>query len=112
MDAAHQTAALAVQVGVDFLFKSGLVQVTAADGYAESDGLLFGLAGDVLVDGDGGVDASAFAEEGADGPTGSFWCDEDDVDVCRYVDFCKVLENGREAVGEVEGLLIITQLYV
>jgi hypothetical protein len=54
-DAAHQHATLAVEVRVNLLLKGGLVEVARADGDTDGDGLLLGLAGDVLVDGDRGL---------------------------------------------------------
>lgn len=108
MDAAHQAPALAVQVRVDFLFEGGLVQIAAADGDAEGDGFLLGFAGDVLEDGDGGVNAAALAEEGADGAAGALGGDEDYVDIGGDFDFGEILEDGGEAVGEVEGLFLIS----
>lgn len=101
VDAAHEAAALAVQVGVDFLLEGGLVHVARADGDAERDSLFFGFARHVLEDGDGAVDAAALAEEGTNGAAGSFGCDEDDVDVGGDFDLGLVLEDGGEAVGEV-----------
>ena len=70
----------------------------------ERDSLLLGLAGDVLEDGDGGVDATALLEEGADSAAGALRGDEDDVNVGGDLDLGEVLEDGREAVGEVESL--------
>ncbi len=87
MDAAHQTTALAVEVRVDFFLEGGLVEIAGADGDAESDGFFQGFASHVLENGEGGVDSSAFAEEGADGAAGAFRGDEDDIDVGRDVDF-------------------------
>jgi hypothetical protein len=104
VDTAHQAAALAVQVGVDLLLEGGLVEVAGADGDTESDSLLLGLAGDVLEDSNGRVDTAALTEEGADGAAGALGGDEDDVDVGGDLDLGEVLEDGREAVGEVEGL--------
>ena len=104
MDAAHQAATLAVEVGEDFLFECGLVEVTGSDGDAEGNGFLFGFAGDILEYSDGGVDAAAFAEEGADGSTRALGGDEDDVDVCGDVDLGEVFKDGGEAVGEVQCL--------
>jgi hypothetical protein len=66
VDTTHQAAALTVEIGEDFFFESGLVEVATADGDTESNGFLFGFACYVLVDGDGGVDAAALTEEGAD----------------------------------------------
>lgn len=108
VDAAHQAAALAVEVGVDLLLEGCLVEVTRADGDAEGDGLLLGVAGDVLVDGDGGVDAAALAEEGAHGAAGALGGDEDDVDVLGDLDLGEVLEDGGETVGEVKSLGIVS----
>jgi hypothetical protein len=104
VDAAHQAAPFTVEVRIHLLLECGFVEIARADGDAEGDGFLLGFAGDVLEDGDGGVDASAFAEEGADGTAGALGGDEDDVDVGGDVDFGEVFEDGGEAVGEVEGL--------
>jgi hypothetical protein len=104
VDTAHQAAALAVQVRVDLLLEGSLVEVAGADGDTESDSLLLGLAGDVLEDSNGRVDTAALTEEGADGAAGALGGDEDDVDVGGDLDLGEVLEDGREAVGEVEGL--------
>jgi hypothetical protein len=57
-----------------------------------------------LENGDGGVDATALTEEGADGTAGTLGGDEDDVDVGGDLDLGEVLEDGGETVGEVEGL--------
>ena len=57
-----------------------------------------------MVDGDGGVDPTAFAEEGADRAAGSLGSDENDIDVGRNVNFGERLKDRREAVGEVQGL--------
>ena len=70
VDTAHQAATLTVQVGVDLLLEGGLVHVSGTDGNTEGDSLLLGLAGDVLVDGNGGVDTTALTEKSADGTAG------------------------------------------
>ena len=104
VDATHEAAALTVEVRVDLLLEGGLVEVAAADGDTESDGLLLGLAGDVLVDGEGRVDATSLAEERSDGAAGTLRRAEDDVNVGGHLDLGQVLEDGREAVREVQGL--------
>ena len=81
LDTAHEDTSLSVEVRVDLLLKGGVVSVTGTDGDGESSSLLLGLAGDVLVDGDGSVDTSALEEEGSDGSSGSLGGDKDDVDV-------------------------------
>jgi len=81
----HDTS-LSVEVGEDLLLKGGLVAVAGSDGDAEGDGLLLGRAGDVLVDGNRRVDASALEEEGSDGSAGTLGGDEDDIDVGRDLD--------------------------
>jgi hypothetical protein len=78
--ATHHTT-LSVEVRVHLLLKGGLVAVAGTDGDTESDGLLLGVAGHVLVHGDGRVDTAALEEEGADGAAGTLGGDEDDVDV-------------------------------
>jgi hypothetical protein len=104
VDTAHQATTLAVQVGVDLLLEGGLVHVSGTDGNTESDGLFLGLAGDILEDGNGRVDTTALTEEGADGTAGSLGGNEDDVDIGGDFDLGEVLEDGGEAVGEVESL--------
>jgi hypothetical protein len=66
---------------VHLLLKGGLVAVTGTDGDTEGDGLLLGLAGDVLPDGDGRVDTTTLKEEGSDGTARTLGSDEDDIDV-------------------------------
>jgi hypothetical protein len=104
VNATHEAAALAVQVRVHLLLEGGLVEVARADGNTESDGLLLGLASHVLEDGNGGVDSTALTEERADGTARALGSDEDDVYVRGDIDFGEVLEDGRETVGEVQGL--------
>jgi hypothetical protein len=107
VDSAHQATTLAVQIGVDLLLERGLVHVSGTDGDTEGDGLLLGLAGDVLVDGNGGVDTAALTEESADGAAGALGRNEDDVNVGGDFDLGEVLEDGGETVGEVESLLLL-----
>jgi hypothetical protein len=101
----HQATTLAVQVGVDLLLEGGLVQVSGTDSDTEGDSLLLGLASDILEDSDGGVDTTALTEEGAHGAPRALRGDKDDVNVLGDLDLGKVLEDGGETVGEVEGLL-------
>jgi hypothetical protein len=105
VDTSHQATALTVEVRVDLLFKGGLVEVTGTDGDTEGNSLLLGLTGDVLEDGDGGVDTTALTEEGADSAAGTLWSDKDDIDVSWNLNLGKVLEDWGETVGEVEGLI-------
>jgi hypothetical protein len=105
VDTTHQATTLAVQVGVYLLLECGLVHVSGADGYTEGDGLLLGLASNVLEDGDGGVDTTALTEEGADGTAGTLGGNENDVNVGGDFDLGEILEDGGETVGEVESLL-------
>lgn len=104
VDTAHEAATLTVEVRVDLLLEGGLVEVAGADGDTEGDGLLEGLAGDVLVDGDGAVDATALLEERADSAARALGGDEDDINVSGDLDVSAVLEDRGETVGEVEGL--------
>jgi hypothetical protein len=60
-----------------------------------------------LVDGNGGVDPTALAEEGSDGPAGALGGNEDDIDIGGNIDLGLLLEDGGETVGEVEGLLLL-----
>lgn len=86
LDTTHEDTSLSVKVREDLLLEGGLVDVTGTDGDTESDGLLLGLAGDVLVDGDGRVDTSALEEKGSDGSSGTLGGDEDDVNVLGWDD--------------------------
>ena len=110
MDTAHQAATLAVQVRVDLLLESGLVHVSGTDGNTEGNGLLLGLAGNVLVDGDGGVDTTALTEKSADGTAGALGGNEDDINVLGNLDLGEVLEDGGEAVGEVKSLCLLERM--
>lgn len=104
VDTAHEAATLTVEVGVDLLLEGGLVEVSRADGNTEGDGLLLGLAGDVLVNGEGGVDTAALTEEGADGPAGTLGGDKDDINILGDIDLGLLLKDGGETVGEVKSL--------
>lgn len=101
MDTAHEAATLTIQVGVDLLLESGLVHVSRAHSNTESHSLFLSLAGNILEDGDGGVDSAALAEECADSTARALGCDKNDVNVGGYFDLGEVLEDGREAVREV-----------
>jgi hypothetical protein len=107
VDTAHQAATLTVQVGVDLLLEGGLVHVSGTDGDTEGNSLLLGLAGDVLEDGNGGVDTAAFTEESANGAAGALGSNEDDIDVGGNFDLGEVLEDGGETVGEVKSLFLL-----
>jgi hypothetical protein len=110
VDAAHEATALAVQVRVDLLLEGRLVEVSAADAHTQRNGLLLSLACHILVDGDGGVNATALTEKRAHGAAGAFWGDEDDVDIGRHVDLGLLLKDRGEAVREVEGLLSLAMV--
>jgi hypothetical protein len=107
VDTTHQATALAVQVGVDLLLECSLVHVSGTDGDTEGNGLLLGLASDVLEDGNGRVDTAALTEESADGAARALGGDEDDVNVGGDFDLGEVLEDGGETVGEVESLFLL-----
>lgn len=104
MDTSHQATTLTVQVGVDFLLEGGLVEVTTTNTDAKSNGLLFGLASNVLEDGDGGVDTTSLTEESSDGTPRSLGCNENDIDIRGNIDFGLVLEDWGETMGEVKSL--------
>lgn len=104
VDTAHQAAALAVEIRVDFAFKGGFIKITTADGDTESNSLLLGLAGYILENSDGRVDATALAEESADGAAGALGCNQDDVDIRWDVNLGLVFEDRGKAMGEVQGL--------
>lgn len=106
VDTAHQATTLAVEIGVDLLLEGGLVEVAGADGNTEGNSLLLGLTGDVLVDGNGGVDTTTLTEERADGTARALGSDENDVDVLGDLNLGEILEDGGETVREVESLAL------
>lgn len=106
LDTAHKDTSLSVQVRVDFLFKRRFVTVTGTDGDTECDGLLLGVTGNVLVNGDGRVDTSTFQEQGSDGSTGTLGGDQDDVDVLGGDNTSVLLVDDGETVGKVQGLAL------
>jgi hypothetical protein len=108
VDTTHQATSLTVKVRVDLLLEGGQVHVSGTDGDTESGGLLESLAGDVLVDGNGGVDTTALLEKGADGTAGTLWCDEDDINIGWDLDLGELLEDWGETVGEVESLRMLS----
>jgi hypothetical protein len=104
MDTSHQATTLAVEIRVNLLLEGGFVQITTADSNTESNRLLLGLASDILVYGNGGVDTTALAEERSDSSARSLWCDKNDIDVSWNLDLGKIFENWGEAMGEVQCL--------
>ena len=104
MDATHQATTFAIEVRIDFLFESGLIEVARANSDTKSDSLLLGLASNILENSNRGVDTTTLTEECADGTARSLWRNKDDIDIRGYIDLGKILENGRETVREVEGL--------
>jgi hypothetical protein len=112
VDTAHQAATLTVEVRVDLLLKGGLVQVAGANGDTQGNGALLGLASDVLVDGKRRVDTAALAEERADGAAGALGRAQNNVNVLGDLDLGEVLEDGGEAVREVESLVKKSQLSI
>ena len=107
VDSTHQATTLAVEVRVDLLLEGSLVHVSGTDGNTEGNSLLLGLAGNVLVNGNGRVDTTALTEKSADGTAGALGGDEDNVNVLGNLDLGEVLEDGRETVGEVESLNLL-----
>lgn len=104
MNTTHQATTLTVQIGVNLLLEGGLVEVSRSNTNTESDGLLLCLSGNILEDGDGGVDTTTLTEESSDGTSRSLWCNEDDINVSWDIDLGLVLEDWGETVGEVESL--------
>jgi hypothetical protein len=76
----HDTS-LSVQVREDLLLEGRLIHVPRTDGNTDGAGLLKGLAGNVLPDGNGRVDSSTLLEESSDGSSRTLGGNEDDVDV-------------------------------
>ena len=95
-----------VKVGVDLLLEGGLVHVTGADSDTDSDSLFLGLAGDVLPDGDGGVDTTTLLEESADSSARALGGNEDDINISGRNDLGVLLVDNGETVREVEGLAL------
>ena len=110
LNATHETSSLTVQVTVDFFLEGRLVEISGTDTDTESDGFFLGFAGDVLEDGEGRVDASAFFEETADCATGTLGGTENDVDVGGRDDTGQILIDDGETVREVQGLMSIGNL--
>ena len=104
MDSTHEAATLSVEIRIDLLLKSGLVEVTRANGNTHGNGLLLGSTGHILENGERGVDTTSLTEEGSDGTAGTLGSTEDDINICRNIDLGEVLEDGGETVREVQGL--------
>lgn len=104
MDTTHETTTLTVEVRVNLLLEGGLVEVSGANGDTDGGSLLVGAAGDVLEHSEGGINATALLEEGADSATGTLGGDENDVDTLGDVNLGEILEDDRETMGEIESL--------
>lgn len=103
MDTAHQTSSLTVEIRVDFLLKCRLVEVSTANSNAQSNGFLFSLASDILVNSNRGIDATTLAEKCADSSTGAFGGNEDDV-LRRFRSQYCLFEVGNGAARQVSGV--------
>jgi hypothetical protein len=66
VDTSHEATTLTIEIGVDFLLKGGLVEVSTSDGNTEGNGLLESLTSYILEDSNGRVDSSSFTEESSD----------------------------------------------
>lgn len=106
LDGAHQDTTLTVEIGVDLLLEGGLVKVAGTDTDTEGNSALLGLARDVLVNGDGSVDAATLEEEVADGSAGALGGNEDDINVLGGDDASVLGVDDGESVREVEGLAL------
>lgn len=95
-----------VEVRVHLLLEGGLIEVPRPNSDTESNGLLLGLSGDILPDGNTGVDTTALLEESSDGASRAFWSYEDDIDIGRGDNVGIVLVDNREAMREVKGLAL------
>ena len=104
MDTAHQAAALTIEVRVYLLLECGLVEVARSNGNTESNRLLLSFACHILKHSDRRVDAATLTEESTHSAARAFGSHEDDIYVFGNVDLGKVLEDRREAVGEVQRL--------
>jgi hypothetical protein len=102
----HQATTLTVQVGVDLLLESGLVQVSRSNTNTESNRLLLSVTSNILENGDGGVNSTTLTEESANGAARSLGGNKDNIDISWHINLGLVLEDRGETVGEVEGLKI------
>lgn len=107
MDTTHQASTLAVQVGVDFLLESCLVEITATNSNTQSLSFLESLSSDVLEDGNGRVDTTTLLEEGSNGSSRALWSNKDNIDVSWNVNLGEVFEYWGESVGEIQSLVLL-----
>src|SRR3989344_3447179 len=105
-ESAHEDAALAREVAVDFVLEGRLEQVARAERDAERERTLFRMARRVLLDGVARVDAATVQRIDADAPARTFGRNEDDVDIFRRLDARLTIEHHAEAVREVERLAL------
>lgn len=105
MNTAHQAAALTIEIRVYLLLKCGLIEVARSNGNTKSDCLLLSFARHILKHSHRRIDATTLTEEGTHSAARAFGSHKNDIDVFGNVDLGKVLEDRREAMGEVERLL-------
>jgi len=99
---AHQHAAFAGEVAVDFHLERRRKEEARSDGDAQRQRPLHRAAGRILVHGKTGVDAAAVEEIAPDGRSGAFRRDHDHVDEVRRNDARLILVNDGKAVRKVK----------
>ena len=104
LNGAHQRAALARQVGVDFAFEVGFEQVARTYADAQRHHALEGAARGVLEDRIARIESPALQEHAPQRGARTFGGDQDHVHAGRGHDACAFLVGDAEAVREVERL--------
>mmetsp|Transcript_9504 Transcript_9504/g.18011 ORF Transcript_9504/g.18011 Transcript_9504/m.18011 type:complete len:392 (+) Transcript_9504:99-1274(+) len=102
VDSTHQDTAFASQITEDLFLEGGFIHVACANSDADAKSTISRFARHILVDSNTGVDAAAFQEETADGCTGAFGGNKDDIHVFGRHYTSIFFEHNTETVGKVK----------
>jgi hypothetical protein len=91
-----------IQIRPDFLLEGGFIHVSGAHSDTESNGLLLGLTGNILPNGDARVDATTLLEKSSNSSARTFGSNKDDINIRRWDNSGIVLVDDRETVREVQ----------
>ena len=103
-ESAHEDAALADEVGRHFVVEGGREEVAGTDGDADGERILLSLAGSVLRDGIGGVDAGTIEEVATHVRARTLRSDHDHVHILGRIDACDLAVLVSETMREVKRL--------
>src|SRR6478672_11688113 len=98
LDGTHEGSTFAGKVTVHFFAEVGLEQVTATNSNTEGNYSFLSTTGCILENGVAGIEATALQEHPAQGGTGSFWSNQEHVNVFRRNDTGLLVKRNTETM--------------